>query len=248
MVPFRGRTGAVTSVRSRRWTSHIGVLLSFALAMVAAPPARAADDAPSLPVSTMNDGNDRQRASDCMTAAIAYEAGNEPLDGKQAVAEVILNRLRMPPYPKTVCGVVFAGSARTTGCQFTFTCDGSLRRHLSERTLAAARAVAEQALDGLAPDRVSGATHYHADYVSPYWRSSLVRVVKLGAHIFYRPPGAADLTVLRAIVPHDEPLIAALSALVAHGRITNVGGSGPSTTPTAISALAFAPWGLAAAH
>jgi spore germination cell wall hydrolase CwlJ-like protein len=66
--------------------------------------------------------------ADCLTAAIYYEAASEPDDGQRAVAQVVLNRVAHPAYPKTVCGVVYQGSERGTGCQFTFTCDGALAR------------------------------------------------------------------------------------------------------------------------
>ncbi len=124
----------------------------------------------------------------CLTLAIAYEAGYESLEGQQAVAEVVLNRRHDAAFPKTVCGVVFAGAQRHTGCQFTFTCDGSLyRRQLPDRVLQAARIVATDALAGRLPSRVPYATHYHAEYVHPYWASTLVRLTKIGAHIFYLP-------------------------------------------------------------
>ncbi len=129
-------------------------------------------------------------ALDCLAKAIAYEAGNEPLAGRQAVAQVILNRVRHRAYPKTVCGVVFQGSERRTGCQFTFTCDGSLHRALSRRTWEAALAVAEQALVGRLPQTVGAATHYHATYVAPRWAPALDRVAVIGAHIFYQFPHA----------------------------------------------------------
>lgn len=137
---------------------------------------------------------DRSNATECLTLAIAYEAGYETTEGKQAVAEVMLNRLRDPSFPKTVCEVVFAGSSRRTGCQFTFTCDGSLyRRRLPAAVLEAARAVANEALAGRLPSRVPRATHYHADYVHPYWASSLIRLTKIGAHIFYYGTGRGEL-------------------------------------------------------
>jgi len=71
---------------------------------------------------------DRLRALECLTAAVYYEAAVESTDGQRAVAQVVLNRARHPAYPRTVCGVVFQGQERATGCQFTFTCDGALRR------------------------------------------------------------------------------------------------------------------------
>ncbi len=140
--------------------------------------------------STMSDA-DRLSSIDCLARAIGYEAGNEPEAGKQAVAQVILNRARHRAFPKTVCSVVFQGSQRRTGCQFTFTCDGSMRRSLSRRSWASALAIAVEAVDGLLPPTVGRATHYHADYVAPRWAPAMVRVGRIGAHIFYHFPGAA---------------------------------------------------------
>jgi hypothetical protein len=87
--------------------------------------------------------------------------------------------------------VVFQGSTRRTGCQFTFTCDGALERHVpSPAAWKRAEEVAEQALDGYVMQGVGGATHYHTVWVHPYWSPSLVKVTTIGAHIFYRAPGA----------------------------------------------------------
>lgn len=189
---------------------------------------------------------DRKRAVQCLALAIAYEAGNQSIEGQQAVAEVILNRARAgvfardPAVAKTVCGVVFAGSERRTGCQFTFTCDGSLKRHLPERMLAAARAVAEAALDGRNPTRVSGAAWYHANYVSPYWAPSLVRVATIGAHIFYRAPGLGDRMIGPGVYSaKGEPVIGALMAVSsAAAKVA------PSLSDTAPAPPPFSIWGL----
>jgi hypothetical protein len=136
---------------------------------------------------------DEARAVDCLTAAVYYEAAYESLDGQRAVAQVVLNRMRHPAYPKTVCGVVFQGSERTTGCQFTFTCDGSLKRTPSEAGWSRARQVAVAALNGYVMKRVGNATHYHAVYVAPYWSPNLVKVAAIGAHVFYRWTGGWGL-------------------------------------------------------
>lgn len=147
---------------------------------------------PAAPfVLPADDPRDRVRAINCLTAAIYYEAGHESAGGQRAVAQVVLNRLRHPAYPKTVCGVVFQGSSRTTGCQFTFTCDGSLARAPTEAGWRRAREVAEAALDGDVDPKVGYATHYHADYVAPYWSPSLQKVATIGTHIFYRRSGGA---------------------------------------------------------
>lgn len=140
-------------------------------------------------LTPMMAGADRTSSIECMAAAIAYEAGNESQAGKQAVAQVVLNRAHHPAFPKSVCSVIYQGSGRRTGCQFTFTCDGSLRRILSRRVLASARAVAVAAIDGELPPTVGQATHYHADYVSPRWAPAMARIGQIGAHIFYAFPG-----------------------------------------------------------
>jgi spore germination cell wall hydrolase CwlJ-like protein len=132
---------------------------------------------------------DRAQALDCLSSAVYYEAGSQDVDGQRAVAQVVLNRVRHPAFPASVCGVVYQGSTRPTGCQFTFTCDGSLERRPSTDGWARARKIAETALDGYVYRPVGYATHYHADYVVPYWASSLAKNAVIGAHIFYRWAG-----------------------------------------------------------
>jgi len=129
---------------------------------------------------------DRVRSLDCLTAAIYYEAATEPTEGQRAVAQVVLNRVRHPAYPASVCGVVFEGARRYTGCQFSFSCDGSLRRAPMASHWQRARQVAEAALAGYVHSSVGWATHYHANYVVPYWASTLVKSATIGNHIFYR--------------------------------------------------------------
>jgi spore germination cell wall hydrolase CwlJ-like protein len=132
---------------------------------------------------------DRLRAVECLTAAVYYEAAIEPTEGQRAVAQVVLNRARHPAYPRSICGVVFQGQERATGCQFTFTCDGALRRTPSASGWARARRVAEEALAGYVYKPVGWATHYHTNWVVPYWSSSLVKLANVGTHIFYRWEG-----------------------------------------------------------
>ena len=124
----------------------------------------------------------------CLTQAIYYEAANEPLAGKRAVAQVVINRLRHPAYPDSVCGVVYEGSNKRV-CQFSFTCDGSLLRAPSRLRWDESRRVAAAALAGETEASVGTATHYHADYVLPRWAFTLAKIEKIGAHIFYRFPG-----------------------------------------------------------
>lgn len=144
---------------------------------------------PMKPFVLQASGADRARAVQCLSEAVYYEAAREPEVGQEAVAQVVLNRMRHPAYPKSVCGVVYQGSARATGCQFTFTCDGSLRFAPQPALWSRARAVAERALSGYVDKTVGSATHYHAQYVSPYWAPTLVKMTQVGQHIFYRWTG-----------------------------------------------------------
>jgi spore germination cell wall hydrolase CwlJ-like protein len=131
----------------------------------------------------------RAQALECLASAVYYEAGNQDSDGQRAVAQVVLNRVRHPAFPASVCGVVYQGSTRTTGCQFTFTCDGSLYHRPDADGWRRAEAVAQSALSGAVYAPVGWATHYHADYVVPYWASSLAKSAIVGAHLFYRWAG-----------------------------------------------------------
>lgn len=125
----------------------------------------------------------------CLTQAIYYEAANEPDVGKAAVAQVILNRMRHPAYPNTVCGVIYQGSSRP-GCQFSFACDGAMSRPPVPALWRRAAAVARAALSGHVETSVGMATHYHANYVLPRWAPKLTKIEQIGAHIFYRWPGS----------------------------------------------------------
>jgi hypothetical protein len=153
-------------------------------------PVTAGPNPAAPPFSTARlDQATRTRALECLTSAIYYEAGQESADGQRAVAQVVLNRARHPAFPSSVCGVVYQGSTRATGCQFTFTCDGSLRRGPDAAGWARARRVAEAALNGGVYGPVGMATHYHANYVVPYWASTLAKNAVIGAHLFYRWAG-----------------------------------------------------------
>ncbi|MGH6659828.1 MAG: cell wall hydrolase, partial [Sphingomicrobium sp.] len=132
---------------------------------------------------------EQRRALLCLTQAVYYEAGFEPLGGRRAVAQVVLNRMRHPAFPKSVCGVVYQGTG-TRVCQFSFVCDGALYRAPAPAAWRQAEAIAAAALRGHVDGSVGSATHYHADYVAPRWAPLLSKVAKIGQHIFYRWPGA----------------------------------------------------------
>ena len=132
------------------------------------------------------DSDDRARALTCLAQAVYYEAAGEGVDGERAVAQVVLNRVRHPGFPSTICGVVYEGSDRPTGCQFSFTCNGSMAHVPVPSLWTRSRQVADQALKGRVYSAIGHATHYHADYVLPYWADSLDKSVQVGKHIFYR--------------------------------------------------------------
>ncbi len=136
-------------------------------------------------------GIDKARALQCLSMAVYYEAASESYSGQQALAQVVLNRVAHPAYPASVCGVVFQGSERKTGCQFTFTCDGSMQRTPSRQGYARAQSIALAALAGDVFEPVGLATHYHTNYVNPYWAVSLDYVGAIGLHRFYRWKGRA---------------------------------------------------------
>lgn len=164
---------------------------------------------------TSGDGVSKSRALQCLTSAIYYEAASETVGGQRAVAQVVLNRVAHPSYPASVCGVVDQGSERRTGCQFSFTCDGSLARKPSAAAWERARSVAQDALSGEVYRPVGLATHYHTVWIYPYWAPSLSPVGTIGAHRFYRWRGAAGQPgAFRANYSGYEPL-AAMSARTA---------------------------------
>lgn len=152
-------------------------------------------------------GADYVRALDCLTAAVYYEAASEPDDGQRAVAQVVLNRLAHPSFPKTVCGVVYQGSERPGGCQFTFACDGAILRQRSHYFWDRAQQVARAALAGYVFTPVGLATHYHTFAVHPYWDGAMNFIGQIGAHRFYRFPGVAGLpAAFRFAWSGGEPL------------------------------------------
>jgi spore germination cell wall hydrolase CwlJ-like protein len=134
---------------------------------------------------------DQFRSLQCLAEAIYYEARSESEDGQRAVAQVVLNRVRHPAWPGTVCGVVYQGPLRAGGgCQFTFTCDGALLRMPYGADWARARRIAAEALAGHVFAPVGLATNYHTHQVLPDWAFRLPKTTVIGNHIFYRLPGA----------------------------------------------------------
>jgi spore germination cell wall hydrolase CwlJ-like protein len=161
------------------------------------------------------------RELDCLTQAVYYEARGETPSGQAAVAQVVLNRVRHPAFPKTICAVVFQGAYSGGTCQFSFACDGSIRRVRDQGAWRRAERVASRALDGAVVSQVGKATHFHTTSVAPEWGQRLMRVAQVGLHVFYRfsgsPMGAPGLGgqgpgspgLGRSSLPVDGPVLTA---------------------------------------
>ena len=165
-------------------------------------PANAAAMEPAKPFVLAAGTVDRARAERCLTQAVYYEAALEPREGQEGVAQVVLNRMRSPTFPNTVCGVVFQG------CQFSFICDGSMAKTPVAWAWKRAQDVADHALNGYVATQVGTATHYHADYVMPDWSAQRVKLTQIGKHIFYRWRGnAGDISAFVQRYAGAEPAI-----------------------------------------
>lgn len=181
----------------------------------------------------------RSRAVDCLAAAAYYEAGTDPED-QSAVIQVVLNRVRHPLYPSSVCGVVFQGAQGGGTCQFTFACDGSMRRRPSQSAFDGARRVSERALSGYIDTAVGTSTHYHADYVVPYWSGGLTKLATVGRHVFYRFNGRAGRRALTMGTPAPTEELATRHLAYLDSHHSNADGGDIGEVP---EQLAIAPVG-----
>ena len=193
--------------------------------------------------------------------AVYFEAGFQPLAGKRAVAQVVVNRVRDRNFPHSVCGVVYQGWRRGVGCQFSFVCDGSLwRRPPTDEEMASAKAVARQALSGYVETAVGTATHYHSRRVNPAWarqrsartrsRRYLAGMTKAGAGGLAGGAGR-DCTGACAgkIVGHStvgagrpNPSASTATTRKVSPNIAGVRGATPGLTATLISILKLSPY------
>jgi spore germination cell wall hydrolase CwlJ-like protein len=190
-------------------------VVAAAQAINAAMPFADGASQPARPFIMSGGAEDQARAMLCLTQAIYYEAGFEPLEGRRAVAQVVLNRVRHPAFPNSVCAVVYEAAPGGT-CQFSFVCNGDIDRRPAPAAWAEAAAIAREALSGHVEASVGEATHYHADYIAPRWAPMLAKIAVIGHHIFYRWPGAwgeqAAFTQHYGGEPRD--------ASAAHARLT----------------------------
>jgi spore germination cell wall hydrolase CwlJ-like protein len=129
----------------------------------------------------------RQAEENCLARAVYFEARSESEMGQMAVAKVILNRVRDPNYPNSICGVVYQGTHRRNSCQFSFACDGQPDDVRSAEAWSRSKRIAQKAMSGDTKlgKGMNSATNYHADYVRPKWAKTLRKIAKIGTHIFY---------------------------------------------------------------
>jgi spore germination cell wall hydrolase CwlJ-like protein len=138
-------------------------------------------------------GKAREKSEKCLANAVYFEARGEPIRGQIAVAQVVMNRVFSPFYPKTVCDVVYQNAHRHNACQFTFACDGIPDIVTEPDAWIRATRIARDMLDGkLWMPEVGKSTHYHAYWVHPSWTGEMKRMYKLGVHTFYRPRAWGD--------------------------------------------------------
>ncbi len=198
MGPATGRQGKVSAFKVPPATADQLIVAPYTIKALAPDTARAINarvpfssepNPAAKPFLIEGLPDDIERALSCLSAAQVYEAGGDQ-KGQRAVAQVVLNRLRHPAFPKSVCAVVFQGAERSTGCQFTFTCDGAMARRTSKAAWDAARVIAKDMLTGAVFKPVGYATHYHTDWVVPYWSETLDKIVAVDTHLFFRWTGS----------------------------------------------------------
>jgi len=124
----------------------------------------------------------------CLQEAIYHEARGETIAGQFAVAEVILNRVDLPNYPDSVCGVVHQNAHRSNACQFSYACNGRSRAMGEGGARAIAARIAQVMLSGAPRELTDGATHFHTTAVRPVWSRRFAQTAQIGTHLFYREP------------------------------------------------------------
>ncbi|MGH6866890.1 MAG: cell wall hydrolase [Methyloceanibacter sp.] len=177
----------------------------------------------------------QERERRCLATAIYFEARGEPLRGQIAVGQVILNRVRSPMFPETICGVVYQGQMQK-GCQFSFTCDGHTDNPRDKTQWALSQELAKEIMSGKhwLPD-VGYSTYYHANYVSPGWARGMSKIDKIGRHIFYKKRNEEPYVVEASADPEngsdaeDDSLLLTPTLSVVSAVSAVAGSSAPAT-------------------
>lgn len=237
--PIPTRSFPATAVPPLLEQRNLAIPPETAREMNAARPFDDSNVKPARPFQTLADIVSQERAVSCLAAAAWYEAGDDAV-GERSVIQTVLNRVRHPAFPSTICGVVFQGQERQTGCQFTFTCDGALQRIPSDAAWQRAISISRAMLSGEVFASIGYSTHYHTDWVVPYWGPSLAKVAKVRTHIFYRWPGFwGTRAAFNQSVQSVEPIIPALAHL-SEAHLPAADASLASVEPTASPSAAAA--------
>ncbi len=144
------------------------------------------DDLLSVSAKVMGNSKFRSQEYRCLSEAVYYEARSETTSGQKAVAEVVINRVKSKHYPNSICGVVYQGAERTTGCQFSFTCDGSTMREPDGKSWIRSQEIAALTLMNGVKPLTNSSTHYHTVDVNPKWAPHMRFTKQIGYHKFYR--------------------------------------------------------------
>ncbi len=180
----------------------------------------------------------------CLAIAIYFEARGEPTRGQVAVGQVILNRVRSPLFPETVCGVVYQGQMNP-GCQFSFTCDGKTDNPRNDGQWAQAQSIAKRIMAGeLWLPEVGYSTYYHANYVRPDWTGDMSRIDTIGRHIFYKKRNEQPYLVEASAEPQPAPQTPqpqpAMMSLTPALSLVSAAGAGETSASTPAMSLGFA--------
>ena len=183
-----------------------------------------------------------ERERHCLATAIYFEARGEPKRGQVAVAQVILNRVRSPLFPATICGVVYQGQMNP-GCQFSFTCDGKTDNPRNDGQWAQARDIAKRITAGeLWLPEVGYSTYYHANYVSPNWKRDMNQIDRIGRHIFYKKrnekPYIVEASASDADTPEETESASSLFSFVP--EVPQISSAASSSSSTPAMSLGFA--------
>jgi len=164
---------------------HLHLIIMFLILVclvILMTPAYASED--------LNDNEYTERK--CLVEAIYFEGRSEELIAQLAIANVIIERVRLPNYPNTVCKVVrqgryYKGNPIRHKCAFSYWCDGKSERMYNKRAKETAIKVAAMAMNGILVEITLEATHYHTRAVSPYWsrHERITYLGSLGSHLFY---------------------------------------------------------------
>jgi spore germination cell wall hydrolase CwlJ-like protein len=130
----------------------------------------------------------RNKQLECLARNIYYEAGNQPFEGKVAVAQVTINRAESGQFPKDICQVVYQKNIvyEKVLCQFSWYCEtATMTRPRNTAMFKESELVARQVLlEGFRLPSLQKALYFHATHINPKWNREKVAVI--AGHVFYK--------------------------------------------------------------